>query len=193
MIALPPLAEVTPEQLLGIPEGDRYELLDGQLVERDMGAESSWIATEISRRLGNFCSERKIAWLLGADASYQCFRDRPDRVRRPDVSLIRFGRLADEKLPRGHIPITPDLVVEVVSPNDLFESVEAKMVEFLNAGVPVGWLLMPNLRMIAIYRPDGSTRLREDDQLQGEGPLEGFSFRVGGVFPPQPPAQSGAD
>lgn len=185
MIVSPDFTDITPEQLLAIPEGDRYELLDGQLVERDIGAESTWIATEISRHLGNFCTERKIGWVLGADASYQCFPDRPDRVRRPDVSLIRFGRLRDEKLPKGQIPITPDLVVEVVSPNDLFESVETKMVEFLNAGVSIGWLVMPKLRMIAIYRPDGSTRLREDAQLQGEGPLSGFSCRVGDVFPPQ--------
>ena len=35
---------VTPEELLEMPDGDRYELIDGELVERNTGAESSRIA-----------------------------------------------------------------------------------------------------------------------------------------------------
>ena len=40
---------VTPEELLDIPDGDRYELIDGELVERNMGAESSRIAQKINQ------------------------------------------------------------------------------------------------------------------------------------------------
>jgi hypothetical protein len=36
-------ARYTPDDLLAMPNGKRYELIDGRLVERNMGAESSWV------------------------------------------------------------------------------------------------------------------------------------------------------
>ena len=33
----------TPDDLLAMPEGKGYELVEGQLVEKNMGAESSWV------------------------------------------------------------------------------------------------------------------------------------------------------
>ncbi len=35
----------TPQDLLALPDGKRYELVDGRLVERKTGAESSWVGT----------------------------------------------------------------------------------------------------------------------------------------------------
>src|SRR5947208_12087963 len=109
----------TPEDLLTMPDGEHYELVNGELVEKRMGTKSSWIAGEVQRRLGNFIETSRAGWVLPAEASYQCFPDDPKRVRRPDVSFIRRGRLPGEELPEGHTPIPPDLAVEVVSPNDL--------------------------------------------------------------------------
>ncbi len=39
--------EYTPEDLLALPDEKSYELVDGQLVERKMGAESSWIGARL--------------------------------------------------------------------------------------------------------------------------------------------------
>ena len=36
--------QYTPEEILTMPDGHRFDLVDGHLVERHMGAESSWIA-----------------------------------------------------------------------------------------------------------------------------------------------------
>ena len=44
-------AQVTPEDLLAMPDGKSYELVDGQLVKRNMGMESSWIAGRLHSRL----------------------------------------------------------------------------------------------------------------------------------------------
>ena len=42
----------TPEDLLTLPDTGRYELIDGQLVERNMGAKSSYLAARLLRLLG---------------------------------------------------------------------------------------------------------------------------------------------
>src|SRR5262249_47122103 len=94
---------VTPDDLLRMPDGNRYELVDGHLVERDMGFRSSYIGLRLGRLIGNLCEQTPLGWVLGADCSYQCDPDDPNRVRRPDVSFIRLGRLPGGMAPEGHV------------------------------------------------------------------------------------------
>src|SRR4051812_5426721 len=88
-----------PEDLLALPDADRYELVDGRLVERDMGAKSSYVAGEIDSALRGYCRQKRLGWVFPEGAAYQCFPTSPDMVRKPDVSFVRLGKLADERLP----------------------------------------------------------------------------------------------
>src|SRR5437870_13609476 len=103
----------TPEDLLAMPEGERYELVDGRLVERNMGSEADWIAGNLFGLLFIWNRTRKCGWLLHSESSYQCFPGKPGQVRRPDLSFIRSGRLATRYVPRGHVRAAPDLAAEV--------------------------------------------------------------------------------
>ncbi len=181
----------TAEDLLTMPDGDLYELVDGQLVERDMGTESNWIAGRLLVLLSTYVMDQQVGWVFPADTSYQCFPGHPNRVRKPDVSLIRAGRLPDERLPRGHCPITPDLVAEVISPKDLYREVIEKVFEYLEAGVELVWVIDPDSRSVMVYRADGSVGLlREQDQLTGESVLSDFTCRISELFPPKPSTSS---
>ena len=121
--------------------------------------------------------------MLPGDASYQFLPDRPNVVRKPDVSFIRPGRLPDERLPDGHIRLAPDLVAEVVSPNDLFYDVEEKIAEYRQGGVRLIWVLVPPTRNVLIRRLDGPAgEVREDGELSGEDVVPDFHCRVGDLF-----------
>jgi Uma2 family endonuclease len=179
--ALPP--PITPEQLLGIPNSVNYELVDGRLVERNMGMDSSGIAIRIAILIGMFLRDHSLGLLFGADAGYQCFPDAPAKVRKPDVSFIRFGRLPDDRAPAGHCPIPPDLAVEVISPGDLAYEVEHKVAEYLSAGVPLVWVVHPPTRTVRVHRPRSSplgsvSDLVESDVIRGEDALPGFECPV---------------
>src|SRR5262249_52808621 len=50
----------TPEDLLRMPDGDRYELIDGQLVEINVSTWSSYIAGRIERLLGAACEPDRL-------------------------------------------------------------------------------------------------------------------------------------
>ena len=91
----------TPEDLLAMPDGKRFELVGGQLVERKTGLESSWVGGQIHSRLDGHSKEHSLGWVLPADNGYQCFPHDPGLVRRPDVSFIRYRRLPGEVLPTG--------------------------------------------------------------------------------------------
>jgi Uma2 family endonuclease len=179
----------TPDDLLRMPDGDRYELVDGHLVEINVSALSSLVAGRLLSRITVFCEPHALAWIFGADCSYQCFPRNPEKVRRPDVSLILRGRLPAEQLARGHLTLPPDLAIEVVSPNDLAYEVEEKVQEYLEVGVRLAWVGYPPTRTISIRRGDrSSTVAYANDALTGEDILPGFSCRVGDLFTSLPSA-----
>jgi Uma2 family endonuclease len=177
----------TPEDLLAMPDGKNYELADGELVERNMGWESSWIGGRLHHFLSAYCEANRLGWVAPGDASYQCFPFPSDQVRRPDVSFISIHRLTPDHKPSGHCRIAPDLVVEVVSPNDLYLDVEAKVAEYLEAGVCLVWVVNPPTRSVRVHRKDGTLAdLEASDELSGEDVVPGFRCQVAEIFEPFP-------
>ncbi len=181
-VALEPI--YTPEDLLALPDsGKGYELVDGKLVEKKMGAFASWVAAQISYLLVTYGQNHGHGWVLGSEGSYQCFPDAPRKVRKPDVSFIRRGRLEGERIPDGHVLIAPDLAVEVVSPNDTAYEVDVKVQEYLAAGVPLVWVVNPATCSVHVYRTDGSVeRLGEEAELTAPDLIAELRVRVADLF-----------
>jgi len=150
-----PKAEVTPEELLAMPDGGHYELIDGELRERRVSFLSNLVAAEVNRILGNHCREHHLGWTLAAELGYRCFPWKPRRIRRADVSFIRADRVSKERLSESFCTIAPDLAVEVVSPNDLMWEVHEKVEEYLRAGVKLVWVVHPNVNAVQVFRADG--------------------------------------
>ncbi len=185
-IASPP-RKITAADLLTMPDGDRYELVDGELLELDMSNESSWVAGEIHARIRNHVKEHHLGWAFPDNTSYQCFPWEENRVRKPDASFIAKDRLPNGPLPVGHCRVVPDLAVEVVSPHDLYFDVEAKVLEYLRAGVRVVWVVTPSTRTVMVHRAETASpsHLTDDAELTGDPVLPGFRCRVGDLFPPR--------
>ena len=179
----------SPDDLLWITDGHRYELIDGMLVERDMGTMSSWVGSELYALLRDYCRTHRFGWAFHADAGFECFGGRRT-VRYPDVAVVRFGRLMGEQLPDGHIDIAPDFVAEVVSPNDVVEDLEVKILDYRRAGVRLIWVIFPALRTARVHRGDRTvTDVVADEVLTGESVLPGFQVRLADLFPPAAPTQ----
>ena len=174
---------MTADDLLALPNEKDYELVDGELVERPMGNQATLVATNLLVFLATFIRQRRLGIVLGAEAGYQCFRNTEDRVRKPDISFIRFGRLPGDLPAAGYDTIPPDLAVEVLSPRDLATDLEQKIEEYLRAGVRLVWIVNPDTRTIRIHRHDGSiSGLHENDELTGEDVLPGFTCPVAAIF-----------
>jgi len=182
---------VTPERLLAMSDGKSYELVDGKLVRRDVSVRSSWIGGEILFLLSSFVRGQGLGFVWPADNGYQCFPDDPNKVRRCDVSFIRRERLDPATSPEGFARVAPDLVVEVLSPNDKALVVEAKVDDYLRAGVPLVWVVNDQLRRVHVHRPGASVvTLSVGDELTGGDVLPGFRCPVADFFPPAPPPPS---
>ncbi len=181
----------TPEDLLAMPDGKSYELVDGRLVERNMGAKSSQVGGKLYSRLDRFCEEQDLGLVWPADNGFQCFPHAPSLVRRPDVSFVKRGRLPGDVAPDGWVRIPPDLAVEVISPRDSVEELEEKLDDYRKVGVPLIWVIYPRARKAKVLRLDGPPgELGEDDELSGEDVIPGFRCPLREILPRCQPAES---
>lgn len=194
MSAVAEKSEITPDDLLAMPDEKDYELVDGRLVERNASVLSSWVGGEILFVLGSYLEENPAGLVFSSALGYQCFPDAPGNVRRSNGSFIRHERLPRDWQSLLFSPIPPDIAIEVISPNDLYSAVERKILEYLNVGVPLVWVINPDVRIVRVHRPDfTSAYLNENAELTGEDVLPGFTCRVGALFPPPPAAAPGVE
>jgi Uma2 family endonuclease len=176
--------KLTPQDLLTMPNGNQYELVDGELKEQHVSLLSSWVGGELYFRVRDFCRAHDTGEAWPADVGCQCFPDMPLTVRRPDAMFICRERVPADWIEAGYLRIAPDLVAEVISPNDLAADLETKVAEYLSAGIQLVWIVDPEHRTVRIHRADGTVGwLREDNTLNGENVLPGFSCPVRDLFP----------
>ena len=173
----------TPEELLALPDQGRFELIDGQLVERHMGAKSSYTATNLLVLMGHFVRIHSLGLAFQADCGYQIFAEESSRVRFADGSFIRRGRLPGDRPPDGYCRVPPDLVIEAVSPHDTAYEIEGKIEQWLAAGVRLVWVIYPDTQRLQGHRIDGTvTKLGAEDSLVGEDVVPGFECLVADIF-----------
>jgi len=101
--------------------------------------------------------------------------------RSPDVAWIandRWNSLAPEDQEK-FAPICPDFVIELRSRTDSLEQLQAKMQEYLDAGLQLGWLIDPQNQQVQIYRQNQPIEtVQLPSLLSGETILPGFTLEL---------------
>jgi Uma2 family endonuclease len=159
----------------------RWELIDGEPVEMTPSSnESSWIAGEVFFAIRTYLATHPIGRAFPADAGFILFTDR-DTVRAPDVAFVRIERLP--ALSRTFVAVPPDLAVEVLSPSDRLADALSKVSMYLQAGVPLVWLIDPIRRTAMVFRQDTlPVTINEHGVLAGEDVLTGFVLPLSTLF-----------
>ena len=101
--------------------------------------------------------------------------------RSPDAAWIRSERYdaLTKTQKEGFALITPDFVLELRSPTDSLNVLEAKLTEYITSGARLGWLLDPQTRRVHVYRPGQAAEVLENpDVVSGEDVLKGFELQV---------------
>ncbi|HEU0299551.1 MAG TPA: Uma2 family endonuclease [Longimicrobium sp.] len=175
---------MTADELLAMPDdGIRRELVEGELREMTpAGWQHGRIAGNIAGELRAYIRAHRLGVMATAEASYRLSTD-PDTVRIPDVSFVRQERVDEIGDPVGYWPGVPDLAFEVISPNDRYSDVRAKVDEYLAAGTPMVVLVDPRNREVVVFRASGARlELTEDDVLEGGDVVPGWRLPVRDIF-----------
>ncbi|MFD1468745.1 Uma2 family endonuclease [Hymenobacter caeli] len=99
-------------------------------------------------------------------------------VLSPDVSWVpaaTWARLTAQQR-RKFLPVCPDFIIEVKSPSDNLKTLQAKMEQWLQHGVRLGFLLNTETETAYVYAPGQPVQTVQgfDQELSGEPVLPGF-------------------
>jgi len=173
---------ITGEELLAMGDIGRCELIDGRIVRMNpTGLQHGDIVIALGSALRDFVRKRQLGRVVGGEVGIYTRRE-PDRIRGADIAFVSRQRLAD-KPAKGFLQVAPELVVEVISPNDRWQGIRDKLEEYLAIGVQRVWIVEPENRVVLVYRSvTEMSRLGESDVLSGEGVLENFSLPLSELF-----------
>ena len=172
----------TAEEYDALDDRERYELVDGQLLERNMSLFSGEAAARIIAVLGAFARRHHLGRVFGSEPGLRINPRDPEHTRRADAAFISYARSPESDT--GYLRVAPELVVEVVSPGDTASAVRAKVDEWLAHGVRMVWLAYPDVREVHVYAQGLHPQIfTADDEITAGDILPGFSSPVAELFP----------
>jgi Uma2 family endonuclease len=102
-------------------------------------------------------------------------------MRSPDASWLsrkKWDALTDEEK-ASFAPVCPDFVIELRSASDNLKDLKEKMLEYLENGVSLAWLIDRQKRTVYIYRPNQEVKILDNpEQVSGSPELSGFSLSI---------------
>lgn len=101
--------------------------------------------------------------------------------RAPDVAWLTKSRWNSLTVAQKEkfIPLSPDFVLELLSPSDSLKNTQAKMREYMENGSRLGWLINRKRQEVEIYRPGKPVEVVQFSQsLSGEDVLPGFILNL---------------
>jgi Uma2 family endonuclease len=158
------------------------ELIDGMIVPMaPTGGERGVWESRIGRLIGNFVDARGLGWVLTGEVGIYTRRD-PDRVRGADVVFLSRKRSPDPP-PKGFLTVAPDVVVDVVSPEDRWQHLRDKLDEYFDIGVGEVWVVEPSGPAVLVYKsPVEVARYAARDIVPGHAELAGLEIAVDELF-----------
>lgn len=157
-----------------------FELVDGTLVAKAVGFESSLLAMYLGHLLIQFVSARKLGQVTGPDG---LLRLCPGLLRGPDIAFVSWKRLPRGRMPKGFPSLAPDLAVEVLSPSNTAAEMKRKREEYIRNGVRLVWIVDPDSRTVEVFAPRRKpVVLTKADTLDGGKVLPGFSLALAELF-----------
>ncbi|MCY4071356.1 MAG: Uma2 family endonuclease [Chloroflexi bacterium] len=181
---------ISAEKFLELVEQPQYvdrvvELVEGEIVEmtRPSGQHGE-ITMMLSVHIANHVYQNVLGRVTAAETGFIVSRDSDgkDTVRGLDIAFVSFAKAPNPFVSRL-IDVAPDLAVEVISPSNEAASIRLEVLQLLNAGTSLVWVVYPDNRIVDVHSASGAKTLHENDILSGGDVLPGFEIRVGDIFP----------
>lgn len=157
---------------------ESYEYAKGELIPMaNPTMEHGAISLNIAALLNNYVRQHQLGRIYIAETTFRI----GESGRKPDVAFVSKARIPENT--RQASPLPPDLAIEVISLTDKVYDVLEKVLEYLNAGVQMVWVIEPIFKTVTVYRSHSDIRiLTLNDTLTGEEVVEGFQCAVAEFF-----------
>ena len=162
---LPKSNTYTIDDIYALPEGQRAELIDGQIY--DMAPPSPMhqeLVMELSATLRDYIKKNGGPCKV-YPAPFAVFLNEDDRnYVDPDISVICDSSKVDNRGYQG----APDFIIEIVSPSSQRMDYLTKLFKYRTAGVREYWIVNPLQRTVQVYSFEGtedSIQYSFDDEI----------------------------
>ena len=178
-MALTERKSYTIDDIYALPEGQRAELVDGDMY---MMAPPSrlhqQVAGEIYRQIANYISDKK-GKCRPFIAPFAVFLNKDDgNYVEPDITVVCDESKLDD---RGCVG-APDWIIEVVSPASRKMDYMIKLFKYRSSGVKEYWIVEPVEKAVIIYDFSGDDlRKYSFDEPLMSSILEGFSIDLSNI------------
>lgn len=153
------------------------------LVMSPAGGYSSYESGEVFRQLSMWATGDRTGVAFGSNSGFLL----PNGgMRAPDAAWVQLSRLQklSHREKEKFIPLCPDFLIEVASPSDTISELKEKMEEYRQAGLRLGWLILPASKQVEIYTPTGIQVLAAPETLTGDPLLPGFKLELASIWNP---------
>ena len=152
----------TYEDILALPEGERAELIDGEMfMMASPGRKHQEVGAWLFSQVYNFICQRKGKCKVYY-SSFAVFPKKDDKnYVEPDITMVCDREKLDERGCNG----APEWVIEIVSPSSVKMDYERKKKLYQESGVEEYWIVDPEKEQVSVYR------------FQENGQVKVYSFR----------------
>lgn len=177
-----PVEPISGEEFAAMGDVGRAELVEGIVFEMPPpGLIHGLVEVEVARLLGNFVREKRLGYVVGGETGFYT-RRKPDTVRAVDVAFISNERMA-QRNEGTYLNILPELIVEVLSPNDRWVEVAKKLDEYFAVGALQVWIVEPEEKLVYVYTsPTHAVRSVVGDTIADVPFLPGLTIAVQEIF-----------
>jgi len=170
-----------------IPDDVLYEVVDGKLVVKIVGASELEIATLLVGFLAPFVRAHRLGKILG-EMIYRIDQAK-DLQRRPDVSFVSHALWPfHRRVPKVAVwDMVPDMAIEIVSPSNTADHVQEKIHDYFTAGVRRVWVVYPRQQEVYVYASPAEIQvLQLGQELDGGDLIPGFRLSLAALFEDDP-------
>ncbi|MBE9036704.1 Uma2 family endonuclease [aff. Roholtiella sp. LEGE 12411] len=173
--------KLTLEEFLALPEGDvNYEFVDGYAVPK---VSPKFFHSTLQLTLGLLLR----TWFkgkgrVGSEWAILLKRKGKDWAPVPDLSFISYKRLPKSWQRNEACPVPPELVIEIISPDQTMKEFEDKAKDYFAAGVSRFWVVNPELISIRVFLSADVSQVYTDSMPIVDILLPGLELTVRQIF-----------
>lgn len=181
MVKVSPGTKLTLEEFLALPEGDvNYEFVDGYAVPK---VSPKFFHSTLQLALGLLLR----TWCRGKgrvvpEWAILLKRQGKDWAPVPDLTYISYERLPKSWKRNEACPVLPELLIEIISPDQTMKEFEDKAKDYFAAGVSRVWVVDPEAISIRVFFSDGSSQVYTDSTPIVDTLLPGLELTTRLIF-----------
>lgn len=175
---------LTLAQFLALPNDDyTCELIDGEAVPKMSPKRfHSRLTSTLLFLLEEWNQKQENKGEIGIEWAITLKRKGKDWCPVPDLLYISNERLKQVPFEDIACTIPPELVIEIISPDQSFSNLSEKAVDYLNAGVDRVWIIDSKVKKVTIFYPDSPPKTKSNNDNLEDNLFPNLSLTPAEIF-----------